>query len=103
MLIVSREELAEENEKMLFADGFDDALIGTVQVFNNTVALYDRAKCIRVLQGQGMTWEDAEEYFDFNVTGAYVGENTPAFASIMRPERIRKGRRGTSLGSGKSK
>jgi hypothetical protein len=26
-----------------------------------------------------MTSEEAEEYFEFNVQGAYVGENTPAF------------------------
>ena len=26
-----------------------------------------------------MTYEEAMEYFTFNVTGAYVGENTPVF------------------------
>ena len=26
-----------------------------------------------------MTYEEAIEYFDFNVTGAYVGKNTPIF------------------------
>lgn len=98
-----REELAEENEGMLFADGFDDALIGTVQVFNKTVALYNRETCIQILNKQGMTWDEAEEYFQYNVVGAYVGENTPAFAWIMHPKCIRKGRRSTSLGLNKSK
>jgi hypothetical protein len=28
---------------------------------------------------ENMSHEDAEEYFQYNVEGAYVGENTPAF------------------------
>jgi hypothetical protein len=26
-----------------------------------------------------MSWEEAVEYFDFNVAGAWVGESTPVF------------------------
>lgn len=78
-------ELKEMEDGILLADGFEDALIGTAQVFSKTIALYDRKKCIKILmQRDGMTEEDAVEYFDFNVTGSYVGEMTPAFASIMR-------------------
>ena len=44
------------------------------------MAVYDYEKCIQVLvERDGMTREDAEEFFDFNVVGAYVGENTPIF------------------------
>jgi hypothetical protein len=28
---------------------------------------------------EGMSEEEAEEYFQFNVEGAWVGENTPIF------------------------
>ena len=28
---------------------------------------------------QGMSYVEAEEYFQFNVESAWVGENTPAF------------------------
>jgi len=27
----------------------------------------------------GMSMEEAEEYFEYNVQGAYVGEDTPIF------------------------
>jgi len=78
-------ELREMNPEVLLADGFEEALMGTAQVFSKTVALYDREKCIQVLvKRDGMSREDAEEYFDFNVTGAYVGEMTPAFATVLR-------------------
>jgi hypothetical protein len=27
----------------------------------------------------GMSWEEAQEFFDFNIKGAWVGPNTPVF------------------------
>jgi hypothetical protein len=77
------------HEKLLFADGFDEALIGYVERFGNEgrvqVALYDRRKCIEILMQGGMDLEGAVEHFEFNVIGAYVGEYTPAFATIPEP------------------
>jgi len=74
-----RDEIAEGNEDMLFADGFDDALIGHVERAGSPpIACYDRDRCIEILAND-MSYEDALEYFYFNVVGAYVGENTPCF------------------------
>jgi len=68
----------------LMADGFEDALIGYSQQFTKTVALYDYDKCIKILmERDGMTWEGAVEFFEFNVQGAWVGESTPAFATLI--------------------
>jgi hypothetical protein len=79
------EELAEMDPEMLLADGFEEAVIGYVTIFNKTVSLYDRNKCLDILvKRDGMTYEEAVEFFDFNVTGAYVGDLTPAFATILR-------------------
>lgn len=78
------EAVSEIDEDILFADGFDAALIGAVTVGGNTLALYDREKCIQVLVSRdGMTYEDAAEFFEFNVAGAYVGEKTPAFTVLL--------------------
>jgi len=30
----------------------------------------------------GMSWEDAVEFFDFNTVGAWVGEQTPLIMSV---------------------
>jgi hypothetical protein len=78
---VSREEIAEWNPDALFADGFDDALIGTVQrCGTNPLALYSYRTCIEILiDRDGMDYEGAVEYMDYNVLGAYLGENTPMF------------------------
>ena len=56
----------EESEGPLFADGFRDALIGIGYQFNQQVAIYDYAKCVYVLERQGMTREEALEYMEFN-------------------------------------
>ena len=41
---------------------------------------YDYDKCVQVfVERDGMSLEDAEEYFQFNVLGAYVGDRTPVF------------------------
>jgi hypothetical protein len=69
-----------EEEEILYADGFEDAFMGHAEIFNKTIAIYDKAKCLEILvERDGMTEEEAEEYFNFNVIGAYVGENTPGF------------------------
>jgi len=70
-------QLAEE-EELLFMDGFDDAVIGLAVQFNKPVVLYDRNKCIQNLMDQGLSWENAEEYFSYNCEGAWLGEKTPA-------------------------
>jgi len=73
------EEYKSESGPIL-ADGFEDAFIGMGwQGGNEPCAVYDREKCIEILVEQGMEHDDAVEYFEFNVAGAYVGKQTPIF------------------------
>ena len=68
------------DEELMSADGFEDCLLGVAyNKFTSTHNLvYSRTKCIAVLVARdGMTFEEAVEYFDFNVEGAYMGEKTP--------------------------
>lgn len=74
------EEYLGEDEEVMLADGFEDAFIGIGRQFSNPpCAIYDREKCIKILIEDGMDYEEAEEYFEYNVQGAYVGESTPMF------------------------
>ena len=61
-------------DEILKADGFDDAIIGIDETSMRLI--YSVSKCIEILS-QDMDEEDAVEYFEFNVAGAYVGEKTP--------------------------
>jgi hypothetical protein len=67
---------------MLRVEGFNEAVIGTGTRFNNKFWVYDYNKVIKILMDDGMTEEEAIEYFDFNIGGAWVGEETPVFVSI---------------------
>lgn len=78
------EEISPNGEFVL-ADGFEEAFIGTVVRFAmDPIALYDHDKCIEILAEQGMTMEQAAEYFGFNILGSWNGEGTPAFAMLTR-------------------
>lgn len=61
-------------DEILLADGFDEAIIG-IDV-NSMRLIYSVSKCIEILC-RDMDEEEAVEFFDFNVSGAYVGEQTP--------------------------
>ena len=79
-----KEYIAQHNDEALFADGFEGALIGVGVIFNRSLATYDMRKCIDILMKRDdMTEEEAVEYFEFNVTGSYVGENTPVFVELF--------------------
>ena len=74
------EELMEIYDGCLMADGFEEALIGFGTRFNTPVTIYNLSKCIDILvERDGMSHDEAQEYMDFNVLGAYVGEETPIF------------------------
>jgi len=85
-----RERVAESNPEALFADGFEDAIIGVAERCGQpTLVVYDCDKCIRVLmERDGMEWDEAEEFFQFNTLGAWVGENTPLFMWPLTKETV---------------
>lgn len=64
-----------QDEELLLADGFDDAVIGIDE--KSMRLIYSVKKCLDILESQGMKMIDAIEYFDYNVKDAYVGEKTP--------------------------
>jgi len=83
-----KELMSEWNEDMLFSDGLDDALIGICHQFGRpAVAAYDYEKLIDILmERDGMSYEEAVEFFEFNISGAWVGENTPVYIERISDE-----------------
>ena len=64
---------------MLKWDGFDNAIVG-VGERNNTdsMIVYDYDKMVKVLVTRDdMSYEEAEEYIDYNIVGAWIGDTTP--------------------------
>lgn len=76
---INREEISTYIEEqgmsgVLLADGLEDAFIGVSCGFGPNKAIYDWEKCVKIFtERDGMSYEEAVEWMDFNVTGAYVG------------------------------
>ena len=93
---MSKVQTPEWADGAILYDGFDDCLIGFGTQFNRPVAIYDYNKCLAKLDLQfraeceyASACEcdhdlEAQEWMDFNVTGGWVGNNTPIF--LIRSE-----------------
>jgi hypothetical protein len=70
-------------EGMLMADGYDSAIIGVTSILGQSqdVLVYDSTKVIECLVEEGMPYDEAVEYFGFNIKCAYMGEGTPLFVT----------------------
>ena len=67
---------------MLRIDGFDEAIIGPALIWRDQqrvgVLVYDAEKIRDILMiRDGMDFEMAREYIEFNIEVAYMGEHTP--------------------------
>jgi len=62
------------------AFGFDDAIIGFDESGRRLV--YDMDEVINILVDDGMTHDEAVEYYDFKIANSFVGEGTPIFIKI---------------------
>ena len=70
---------ADDEPEILFADGYDKAIAGVVWVGERTRVVYTTEEILKILMEDGMTYDEASEYFDFNVAGAYMGVYTPLY------------------------
>ena len=63
--------------------GYNAAVMGIVQrCRQESVILYDTDKIIGILvYRDGMTYDDAVAFFESNILGSWVGDQTPAFFS----------------------
>jgi hypothetical protein len=67
---------------MLKIDGHDDAVIGPAMIWGNgeriSVLVYD-AEAIRttLMERDNMEADEAREFIEFNIEGAYMGPDTP--------------------------
>ena len=81
-----RERLQEmTDEELLFADGYDDAIIG-LDMGSGCKVVYDYADCIQCLRDEGLTEMEAYDHFHYNTLGSYIGEQTPLYIWYLKEE-----------------
>jgi hypothetical protein len=77
-----KELLEKIDPELLYADGFDDCILGMTFRDSTPVVLYSSSRIIQSLS-KDMPEEEAIEYFEFNINGAYVGERTPMYVETL--------------------
>lgn len=100
----------EKIDGVLYADGWEDCLLGHGTIFHGsdgplTVAIYDRTQMVLKLAKELMEdaeakfdgfisqededrdyFSEADEYISFNVEGAYIQPGMPVYATIPLPD-----------------
>ena len=76
------------HDRMLKADGFDDAVVGIgYRCGQEHLLVYDVEKGVNILMTRdGMTLEEAEDFFEFNVAGSWAGSGTPIW---LYPDKLK--------------
>ena len=71
------ETIKELNPEAVVLDGLDNSIEGYDK---DGRIIYNMNNIVETLmQRDGMTYEEALEFYDFNIEGAYMGEYTPIF------------------------
>jgi hypothetical protein len=82
-----REHLETMWEGLLYLSEreFDAAIVGVAdRIGMDAVVVYDTTKIIDILcERDGMDRDEAAEYYEFNIAGAYVGNRTPMFIAMI--------------------
>ena len=71
------ETISEFNPEAKLADGFDDSILGydtKGRVIYSVNSILDT-----LVNRDGMDYDEAQEYFGFNIECAHVGEYTPIY------------------------
>lgn len=72
-----KDTIADHNPEALFADGFDNAILG---YSTDLRVIYSVDQIMETLvERDGMTPDEAIEYFEYNISCAYMGEYTPIY------------------------
>ena len=73
------------DDSIITADGFELAFLGCGYSFNGSYAIYSLSNCLEILmQRDEMTYDEAEEFFEYNVIGSFVGDRMPVFLLQMK-------------------
>ena len=77
------ETLRHYNPRALLLDKrYEDCIVGISENTDPPKAVYSTLCIINnLMKRDGMDYDEAREYFDFNISGSHMGENTPMFIS----------------------
>lgn len=72
-----------DEHELITMDDYNDCIVGIVERFTQPpIVCYDKSKVLQKLINDGLTIEEAEEFFQFNQISAWVGNSTPCFITF---------------------
>ena len=76
-----------KGDEITTAAGLDDAIVGVgVRCGKPPLVVYNVERVIDILMDRSdMSYQDAVEFFEYNVEGAWVGETTPLWLYELKP------------------
>ena len=82
---LKRKKILEIDPDAILWDNMDEAIIG---ITDEGIPVYDIHQMEIILMQDGMDWETAAEWVDFNILSAYLGDRTPIHMWAMQTEMI---------------
>lgn len=77
------EWIDETFEVVVYPSGFEDCIVGVGERHGGPpVAVMDVEKMLTKMEKQGMTREQAIEYFDRQLLGVHIGEENPVYMHV---------------------
>ena len=71
------EVISDLNPEAVVLDGLDDSIEGYDKDGRIIYSVHNIIETL--MERDGMTYEEAVEFYDFNIEGSYLGEYTPIF------------------------
>lgn len=78
-VIAYMDEFVEEYIRLEPREDFDPCIVGVGRRFTDTVLIYSTQKIVDMLVAQGSDPEEADEHFEYNIIGGWLGSGTPIF------------------------
>lgn len=74
-------EMEEMGDSAIIIDGYDDCIVGIGTAFGRGYFfIYSEPLIIqKLIKEDGMSIEEAIEFYEYNILGSYIGEEMPVF------------------------
>lgn len=70
--------------KTKFLESFNNSIVGIADEWREyPVVIYSKSKMIDEMILKGYTFDEAVEFLEYNVWGAYLGDGTPIFCNDL--------------------
>jgi len=73
------DEYVDEYLRLEPRESYDPCIVGVGRRFNDTVLIYSIKAILDMHMREGLEYDEASEYFEYNTIGAWLGEGTPIF------------------------